>query len=164
MFDYSDGMRVVLTWRYWLVKSSVSENTIIIDDAELSIFRGVIGFFFSGRRRHTRWTGDWSSDVCSSDLARRRRRSGRPVRHVAQLREAAAARQHAGPEGPTQERGAADPGVDGGVEQGEGADGNGEPTQDDQVVGMHGAALDAEPGTRRGAATRDRDRDRRGWS
>src|SRR6266581_103756 len=29
-------------------------------------------FFFSSRRRHTRWTGDWSSDVCSSDLAGRR--------------------------------------------------------------------------------------------
>src|SRR5690348_17939562 len=27
-------------------------------------------FFFSSRRRHTRWTGDWSSDVCSSDLFR----------------------------------------------------------------------------------------------
>src|SRR5438876_9268219 len=27
-----------------------------------------IQFFFSSRRRHTRWTGDWSSDVCSSDL------------------------------------------------------------------------------------------------
>src|SRR5690348_9495256 len=27
-----------------------------------------IMFFFSSRRRHTRWTGDWSSDVCSSDL------------------------------------------------------------------------------------------------
>ena len=26
-------------------------------------------FFFSSRRRHTRWSGDWSSDVCSSDLA-----------------------------------------------------------------------------------------------
>src|SRR5690348_18274793 len=25
-------------------------------------------FFFSNKRRHTRWTGDWSSDVCSSDL------------------------------------------------------------------------------------------------
>src|SRR5438876_1312331 len=25
-------------------------------------------FFFSSRGRHTRWTGDWSSDVCSSDL------------------------------------------------------------------------------------------------
>src|SRR2546426_3182538 len=25
-------------------------------------------FFFSSRRRHTRLQGDWSSDVCSSDL------------------------------------------------------------------------------------------------
>src|SRR5690348_17962027 len=25
-------------------------------------------FSFSTRRQHTRWTGDWSSDVCSSDL------------------------------------------------------------------------------------------------
>src|SRR5690348_17724503 len=30
----------------------------------------VFFFFFSSRRRHTRWTGDWSSDVCSSDLGR----------------------------------------------------------------------------------------------
>src|SRR2546426_9113104 len=28
-------------------------------------------FFFSSRRRHTRLQGDWSSDVCSSDLALR---------------------------------------------------------------------------------------------
>src|SRR2546426_12411640 len=27
-------------------------------------------FFFSSRRRHTRLQGDWSSDVCSSDLRR----------------------------------------------------------------------------------------------
>src|SRR2546426_8117357 len=27
-------------------------------------------FFFSSRRRHTRLQGDWSSDVCSSDLDR----------------------------------------------------------------------------------------------
>src|SRR6266568_4275654 len=27
-----------------------------------------IFFFFSSRRRHTRWNCDWSSDVCSSDL------------------------------------------------------------------------------------------------
>src|SRR5690606_40760490 len=26
------------------------------------------GFFFSSRRRHTRFSRDWSSDVCSSDL------------------------------------------------------------------------------------------------
>src|SRR5690242_20886161 len=28
-------------------------------------------FFFSSRRRHTRLTCDWSSDVCSSDLPER---------------------------------------------------------------------------------------------
>src|SRR5688500_9644741 len=28
----------------------------------------VLFFFFSSRRRHTRLQGDWSSDVCSSDL------------------------------------------------------------------------------------------------
>src|SRR5256885_2105007 len=30
----------------------------------------VLFFFFSSRRRHTRLQGDWSSDVCSSDLER----------------------------------------------------------------------------------------------
>src|SRR5205807_4497713 len=30
-------------------------------------------FFFSSRRRHTRLQGDWSSDVCSSDLGARGR-------------------------------------------------------------------------------------------
>src|SRR5207253_5841151 len=29
-------------------------------------------FFFSSRRRHTRWPRDWSSDVCSSDLVSER--------------------------------------------------------------------------------------------
>src|SRR2546422_9411890 len=36
-------------------------------------------FFFSSRRRHTRCSRDWSSDVCSSDLVgrpRTRRRRG----------------------------------------------------------------------------------------
>src|SRR5690606_40001739 len=28
----------------------------------------VFFFFFSSRRRHTRFSRDWSSDVCSSDL------------------------------------------------------------------------------------------------
>src|SRR5690625_3572883 len=28
----------------------------------------VLRFFFTSRRRHTRWPRDWSSDVCSSDL------------------------------------------------------------------------------------------------
>src|SRR5438093_7236459 len=29
----------------------------------------LVFFFFSSRRRHTRLVSDWSSDVCSSDLA-----------------------------------------------------------------------------------------------
>src|SRR6266571_7891076 len=32
------------------------------------MLRFIIFFFFSSRRRHTRLTCDWSSDVCSSDL------------------------------------------------------------------------------------------------
>src|SRR2546426_8350339 len=36
-------------------------------------------FFFSSRRRHTRLQGDWSSDVCSSDLAERPERLLRAV-------------------------------------------------------------------------------------
>jgi len=32
-------------------------------------------FFFSSRRRHTRYWRDWSSDVCSSDLARKLERN-----------------------------------------------------------------------------------------
>src|SRR5690606_40718181 len=31
-------------------------------------FHGLSSFFFSSRRRHTRFSRDWSSDVCSSDL------------------------------------------------------------------------------------------------
>ena len=32
------------------------------------VFVLFVFFFFSSRRRHTRYIGDWSSDVCSSDL------------------------------------------------------------------------------------------------
>src|SRR6266487_5560869 len=39
-------------------------------------------FFFSSRRRHTRWTGDWSSDVCSSDLGGMRDQGGLDLQRV----------------------------------------------------------------------------------
>src|SRR5256885_4488033 len=48
-----------------LTASALSQSTL----AEVCIrVTGV--FFFSSRRRHTRLQGDWSSDVCSSDLLR----------------------------------------------------------------------------------------------
>src|SRR5256885_12694446 len=37
--------------------------------APVSVPCWLLFFFFSSRRRHTRLQGDWSSDVCSSDLA-----------------------------------------------------------------------------------------------
>src|SRR5256885_9925041 len=49
-------------------------NAIVLESVSLVNVRGVVVdgsssfFFFSSRRRHTRLQGDWSSDVCSSDL------------------------------------------------------------------------------------------------
>src|SRR5579864_9662160 len=40
----------------------------------IRLFLLVLIFLFSSRRRHTRFTCDWSSDVCSSDLSRSSRR------------------------------------------------------------------------------------------
>src|SRR6266566_8036432 len=39
-------------------------------------------FFFSSRRRHTRLQGDWSSDVCSSDLILERSEDLREREHA----------------------------------------------------------------------------------
>src|SRR5256885_9869014 len=47
--------------------------TMVHSTMALCKFWCVYFFFFSSRRRHTRLQGDWSSDVCSSDLPCRRR-------------------------------------------------------------------------------------------
>src|SRR2546430_12798277 len=39
---------------------------------------GIFVFFFSSRRRHTRFDCDWSSDVCSSDLDAEETRRAQP--------------------------------------------------------------------------------------
>src|SRR5690242_20944826 len=43
--------------------------------SDLKLWLRNLYFFFSSRRRHTRLTCDWSSDVCSSDLGTRTTRS-----------------------------------------------------------------------------------------
>src|SRR5260370_20435565 len=47
-------------------------NLVLIDvwvlDRCVNIINAFLFFFFSSRRRHTRFKCDWSSDVCSSDL------------------------------------------------------------------------------------------------
>src|SRR2546422_5231303 len=62
-------------------------------------------FFFSSRRRHTRCSRDWSSDVCSSDLYRRVRAARLP--HAARSAGARRRRAHGVPrqgQVPLQER------------------------------------------------------------
>src|SRR5256885_2595546 len=48
-----------------LVEDDVLITTMAQGDLRVSVY---VFFFFSSRRRHTRLQGDWSSDVCSSDL------------------------------------------------------------------------------------------------
>src|SRR5437764_8599030 len=49
------GIELIARIRYGVKASSVATPLLLL-------------FFFSRRRRHTRYIGDWSSDVCSSDL------------------------------------------------------------------------------------------------
>src|SRR5437660_7634264 len=41
---------------------------ILLSPGDFAVLDKNGAFFFSSRRRHTRWPRDWSSDVCSSDL------------------------------------------------------------------------------------------------
>src|SRR6266702_7622879 len=50
-------------------------------------------FFFSSRRRHTRWPRDWSSDVCSSDLGFTAGRAASSRGHTPAISTAAALRR-----------------------------------------------------------------------
>src|SRR5437870_13852908 len=45
----------------------VTESGMLYTTCVVQFYASVL-FFFSSRRRHTRWPRDWSSDVCSSDL------------------------------------------------------------------------------------------------
>src|SRR5256884_2441657 len=56
------------------VRAEHQESTRQVTTADLEADRRIklrhvrLFFFFSSRRRHTRCSRDWSSDVCSSDL------------------------------------------------------------------------------------------------
>src|SRR5256885_12385100 len=50
------------------LRASVTRSSQCLRDEGRWIVGIGVFFFFSSRRRHTRLQGDWSSDVCSSDL------------------------------------------------------------------------------------------------
>src|SRR2546429_5267844 len=52
-----------------LVLWNSMQNSAMLMFQTMSIDTVFFCFFFSSRRRHTRCSRDWSSDVCSSDLA-----------------------------------------------------------------------------------------------
>src|SRR5690348_14576646 len=66
---------IIDEYNYAEKKGNKDEGSILLEASTMKSRRGfaIYYFFFSSRRRHTRWTGDWSSDVCSSDLRHRRR-------------------------------------------------------------------------------------------
>src|SRR2546421_483298 len=67
---------------YYCHYCTLSSTTVIYSQILFSFFFHnclyvFFFFFFSSRRRHTRSDRDWSSDVCSSDLAGSARRAAR---------------------------------------------------------------------------------------
>src|ERR1017187_4173726 len=59
---------VAVRWSGRRAERSREANEMVIG----TILLFILVLFFSSRRRHTRYIGDWSSDVCSSDLLRPR--------------------------------------------------------------------------------------------
>src|SRR5690606_39306956 len=72
-------------------------------------------FFFSGRRRHTRFSRDWSSDVCSSDLLQPGGQLARALRVVGDVEHAFGPTRQALQ--PARNTGGGDAGDDGPVRQ-----------------------------------------------
>src|SRR6266511_3783284 len=65
----TDGKRLVSAWydgsiRIWDPATGAEQASWQAPEK----FTEWLVFFFSSRRRHTRFSRDWSSDVCSSDL------------------------------------------------------------------------------------------------
>src|SRR5690606_11830316 len=63
-------------WRMFSLSLSLLCLSLLFVFVAFNVFFFFL-FFFSSRRRHTRFSRDWSSDVCSSDLVRLRERSAR---------------------------------------------------------------------------------------
>src|SRR5256885_7201888 len=60
----SEEVASYVPWRFKSGMGALLTGRVSSPDACVALY-----FFFSSRRRHTRLQGDWSSDVCSSDLA-----------------------------------------------------------------------------------------------
>src|SRR5260370_13535777 len=77
-FDYICGARERINFSCWGAPGMIESGKRKMGERfrmgleinaikEIEELKSEIGFFFSSRRRHTRFKCDWSSDVCSSD-------------------------------------------------------------------------------------------------
>src|SRR5437762_8103137 len=73
----------------------MKRSTVSVPDVSCPSLARVF-FFFSSRRRHTRYIGDWSSDVCSSDLERGAEGCGEVKRRTGFATEAQRTQREAG--------------------------------------------------------------------
>src|SRR5690348_14210376 len=65
--DIANGVQKKVKVKRKVKAEGVTYQTCSTCNGSGQVMRIQNTFFFSSRRRHTRWTGDWSSDVCSSD-------------------------------------------------------------------------------------------------
>src|SRR5207248_9033816 len=81
-FDYErDGLILVTAHTVTAAGATTFvHNLFTLDGKEYEEMARGAGGCFSSTRRHTTSYGDWSSDVCSSDLQSRRRRGRQPRR------------------------------------------------------------------------------------
>src|SRR5690554_5277734 len=66
MEDEDDALHVLIHMSEVAGRMAAQEGAVFLEKSNRGI--GIMLFFFSSRRRHTRCGRDWSSDVCSSDL------------------------------------------------------------------------------------------------
>src|SRR2546429_6345843 len=67
----SSALVVALATQFWVTGCRLTVTLLIeieFEQLPLLLRLSLVVFFFSSRRRHTRCSRDWSSDVCSSDL------------------------------------------------------------------------------------------------
>src|SRR2546430_6119058 len=61
-------LQILEAFLWFVLITLLNVTRIILTLSGSMLLSCLFGFFFSSRRRHTRFDCDWSSDVCSSDL------------------------------------------------------------------------------------------------
>ena len=75
----SSGFAIIVAQMFGAKKFDRMRHYVAMSIYLMAAFSIVMTIGFSSRRRHTRYIGDWSSDVCSSDLLTVRLQNLKPI-------------------------------------------------------------------------------------